>query len=401
MRTLLLGALMLFLCTSWAHADDAADKVKARALFKQAETSYRLGKFKDALAGYEAALKAAHSPTIIFNIAQCHRQLGDPRKAIFSYKLFLSDWKRMKPGTNPPNKKEVDRYIAALKVQVVEQEKAEEEARRKKEMEEAKKKAEEEAKAKAEEEARKLAEVNAKLAEKEQGGEGEEGKGEGKGKGKDEEKAKPERIAVGYATLSGVEVEGAQVEVHGQVMGTTSLSRPLRLSVGRNRIEVIHESYRHWSTTVEIKEGETVDVQVVLRPKNSPHRILLGTSIVCFLLTGGSQGLAQVMGSADESDLEDYDTKKATYDKEYLDWQNGLLSTEPEAPREVPSDKNDVAIAGHVMTGVFGAAALGTLIGFIVTYVKYTRPDPAPAAPADPAVTLLPSLNGVTLMGRF
>ena len=26
----------------------------------------------------------------------------------------------------------------------------------------------------------------------------------------------------------------------------------------RNRIEVVHESHKHWSTVVEIKEGETV-----------------------------------------------------------------------------------------------------------------------------------------------
>ncbi len=407
MRSILLGALLAMLCSSTARADDAADKAKARALFKQAETAYRLGKFKDALAGYEAALKAAHSPTIIFNIAQCHRQLGDARKALFSYKLFLSDWNRKKPGTNPPNKKEVDSHIAALKAQVVEIEKMEAEAARKKALEEEKKKAEEEARKKADQEAKaraekeKLAAINAQLAARPAVKEAAEKADEGDGKEKASEEKKPKRIAVGYAQLNGVEIKGAQVVVHGQVMGATPLGKPLRLSVGRNRIEVVHESYKHWSTTVEIEEGKTVEVQVELKPKNSPHRILLGTSILCFILAGGSQGLAQVFSKEYEDEQESYDTKMTQYKDDYAAWQAGTITDEPDKPKEVGTTNRDLMYTGHALTGVFGAAAVGTLIGFIVTYVKYTRSDPAPEAQDDPAVTLLPGLNGVTLMGRF
>lgn len=87
---------------------------QARIHFDAGETFYRLGEFRKALSEYQAALKLTRRPSIIFNIAQCYRQLGNHRKALFYYRLYLSDWARLRPGKAVKYRKEVDGHIARL-----------------------------------------------------------------------------------------------------------------------------------------------------------------------------------------------------------------------------------------------------------------------------------------------
>lgn len=87
---------------------------RAKRLFARAETQYRLGHFAQALAKYQAALQFRHHPSIIFNVAQCYRQLKNTERALFFYKLFLADWERIYPGSKPPNEAEVFGHIAKL-----------------------------------------------------------------------------------------------------------------------------------------------------------------------------------------------------------------------------------------------------------------------------------------------
>jgi len=91
---------------------------QAKESFRRAETSYRLGRFAEALAGYETTLKLRRHPNIIFNIAQCHRQLKNAARAVFFYKLFLDDWERVNPGTRPPNEAEVKAHVATLEAEL-------------------------------------------------------------------------------------------------------------------------------------------------------------------------------------------------------------------------------------------------------------------------------------------
>jgi len=397
-----------------ASSEAAADKAQAKALFKKAETQYRLGNFQQALDGYMAALKAAHHPSIIFNIAQCHRQLKNPEKALFYYKLFLSDWERVKPGASPPNRKEVDRRIGELtrEVEALKRTRAEEE-QRKQAAEEARVKAEAEARKLAEQEAkkkaaaeaeaetqrkaeeqRKLNELNQKLAEPgtkpPEAGAPEDG-----GKAPEVKEAAPGRVAVGYARLVGPEQEGATVTVSGVVMGRTPLSRPLRLSVGRNRIIVELEDHHPFARTVKIEEGETIDVAVTLKRAKTPRNILLGSFIAAALLTGGAQGLAQVFSAKYEDEKVQFELDKA---------DNMIDPVTHAAPDPVGTQSRDLMITGHVLTGIFGAAALGTLIGFFVTLGIDTSPPPDPdeepgKAPVNepPKVTLEPTINGLRL----
>ena len=105
--------VLLLLAPASAGADDSA-LAQAREHFTRGETHYRLGHFKDALARYQAAYKLAKRPRLLFNMAQCHRHLGQAKMALFYYKLFRDDWKWKFPGTVPPNQQEVQEHIDRL-----------------------------------------------------------------------------------------------------------------------------------------------------------------------------------------------------------------------------------------------------------------------------------------------
>src|ERR1700747_869924 len=70
-------------------APDSSEQV-AREHFRQAEIDFTLGKFEDALHGYQAAYEAKPLTAFLFNIAQCYRNLGDYERARFFYKGYLT-----------------------------------------------------------------------------------------------------------------------------------------------------------------------------------------------------------------------------------------------------------------------------------------------------------------------
>jgi len=86
--------------------------------FKRAETLYREGRFREALVEYQKAMEAKHHPSIIFNIGQCYRQLGNWKKALFSYQLFLSE------RPNASNRAEVEQWIKSMKAAIAKQQAA-------------------------------------------------------------------------------------------------------------------------------------------------------------------------------------------------------------------------------------------------------------------------------------
>lgn len=71
-----------------AHAEDAATKA-ARKHFAKGEKLFQLGKFDEALVEYEAAYEQKSLPGFLYNIAQCHRNLGNYKQAIFGYRSYL------------------------------------------------------------------------------------------------------------------------------------------------------------------------------------------------------------------------------------------------------------------------------------------------------------------------
>ncbi|RMH44053.1 MAG: tetratricopeptide repeat protein [Deltaproteobacteria bacterium] len=93
-----------------AQADERPDRAtaRARAHFERGEALFALGRFREALAEYEAAFEAKPLPQFLFNVAQCHRNLGNLDDAIFTYRKYL------KLAPNAPNRAAVEALIRDL-----------------------------------------------------------------------------------------------------------------------------------------------------------------------------------------------------------------------------------------------------------------------------------------------
>lgn len=104
---MLRGGLLvgLFLASRLALAAPDPEIVRAKALFQQAEVHFSVGEFARALELYKEAYKSKPLPGFLFNIGQCHRNLGQCDKAVFFYKQYL-----LRAG-EPANKEEVARLI--------------------------------------------------------------------------------------------------------------------------------------------------------------------------------------------------------------------------------------------------------------------------------------------------
>ncbi|MBL9038620.1 MAG: tetratricopeptide repeat protein [Archangium sp.] len=74
------------------------DEAKARTLFTAGQKAYDVGEFSTALASYTEAYKLKPLPGFLFNIAQCHRQLGNFKEASFFYGRFIDNSKPEAPN---------------------------------------------------------------------------------------------------------------------------------------------------------------------------------------------------------------------------------------------------------------------------------------------------------------
>jgi tetratricopeptide (TPR) repeat protein len=107
-RTLL---LFLFLVPGLAGipAAIAEDNLGvAKAHYNKAARLYDVGEYRQALDEFKAAHVAKPDPAFLFNIAQCHRQLGDLEQAIVMYRRYL--------GASPKaaNRDEVEKRMAEI-----------------------------------------------------------------------------------------------------------------------------------------------------------------------------------------------------------------------------------------------------------------------------------------------
>src|SRR5205085_5773399 len=91
------------------------------AAFEQGQAEYNLGHFDKALHFYEEAYKFKAVPALLFNIAQCHRQLGDMKAAGTTYKAFLRTAR-----ASDPNRGKAQALLAEVEAATQRQQQAQE-----------------------------------------------------------------------------------------------------------------------------------------------------------------------------------------------------------------------------------------------------------------------------------
>jgi tetratricopeptide (TPR) repeat protein len=127
---LVLLAVLLAGAPLRASAQTPEARVQARAKFTEAQTAYHLGEFQKALAAYTEAYRLLPLPDFLFNVAQCHRQLGNAESAAFSYRRYLELATKARGGQPPENGALTQDLIAEMDERV-RQEKARQQAAKK------------------------------------------------------------------------------------------------------------------------------------------------------------------------------------------------------------------------------------------------------------------------------
>lgn len=92
---------------------------RARAAFQRASDAFKIGRFEEALQAYEEAYALKQLPELLFNVGQCHFQLGHHERAVFFYQRYLAEKK------NAPNRTLVERRIAEAEAKLAEEKKLE------------------------------------------------------------------------------------------------------------------------------------------------------------------------------------------------------------------------------------------------------------------------------------
>jgi tetratricopeptide (TPR) repeat protein len=111
-RGVRLGCLLAIALGSLGAAPPAQAQTRtqtARAHFESGQSLYDVGEFARALVEFKESFLASDDPVLLFNMAQCHRQLGQAAEAVRLYRSYL----RRKPDA--PNRPEVERRIEELR----------------------------------------------------------------------------------------------------------------------------------------------------------------------------------------------------------------------------------------------------------------------------------------------
>jgi tetratricopeptide (TPR) repeat protein len=101
-------ALVAVFLISTARVARCEDKEAAKLAFAEARRFYALNEFDHALDSFKRAYLAYEDPTFLFNIAQCHRQLGNKADAVKFFRSYLRD------APNAPNREEVLATLTTL-----------------------------------------------------------------------------------------------------------------------------------------------------------------------------------------------------------------------------------------------------------------------------------------------
>jgi tetratricopeptide (TPR) repeat protein len=106
-RTVLAICILMLVLVRVAHAEDPEERA-AKRHYERGQKLFGIQKFNDALEQFQQAFDAKPIPAFLFNIGQCHRNLGDYAAAIFSFKRFL----KLDPEAD--NRSQVEELIEEL-----------------------------------------------------------------------------------------------------------------------------------------------------------------------------------------------------------------------------------------------------------------------------------------------
>jgi len=101
-------AVALGLVASGRRASADARTEKAREHYVQGDAYYKLDKYSEALHEYEQAYIAKPDPSFLYNIAQCHRLMGNKPEAVKYYRRYLRD------APVAPNRAIAEKHIREL-----------------------------------------------------------------------------------------------------------------------------------------------------------------------------------------------------------------------------------------------------------------------------------------------
>jgi tetratricopeptide (TPR) repeat protein len=105
-------AVSLALALALTGVANADNRAVAREAYDEARRHYELDEFSAALEGFKRAYLAVDDPSLLFNIAQCHRQLGNRAEAIKFYRWFI----RKVPSS--PQRQDAEHIVATLEAQL-------------------------------------------------------------------------------------------------------------------------------------------------------------------------------------------------------------------------------------------------------------------------------------------
>jgi tetratricopeptide (TPR) repeat protein len=117
MRQCKFGLFLLLLVASVAvgQPKSPSGTEDAKTHFKEAEILYRLGDYEQALEKYKLAYKSSQASGLLYNMAQCQRNLGRYDEALRSYRLYLQD------TPNSPYRANVEKMIAEMEERAAKQ----------------------------------------------------------------------------------------------------------------------------------------------------------------------------------------------------------------------------------------------------------------------------------------
>jgi len=112
LRLLLLASILGLPVSARAAPSPETDAAEAKAAYKRGADLYRAGRYRDAIAEFQAADRKKPSPALQYNIGQAWERLGEVSAALGAYARYL----RLDPKA--PNRDAVERSVRSLETRL-------------------------------------------------------------------------------------------------------------------------------------------------------------------------------------------------------------------------------------------------------------------------------------------